>query len=168
MASINAIVAAVTPLVETGEMAPNVIVSAGVDPPDDDPDTPFAVTMETAVIPPPLKAAILPFSLLIAVRIVSVADTVPAPETNPVINFPVTVAAEMAVALWVPVTSPTSDPVKETAVPVVFWFQVGTVPESNAYGMDPAIRAPIVVRLDKVVMELFEEAVILLAVPVVD
>jgi hypothetical protein len=53
------------------------------------PDTPLAVTTDTEVtvpVPPPL----LPFSFCIACRIVSVAATVPAPDTYPVITLPIT------------------------------------------------------------------------------
>ena len=63
--------------------------------------------------------AILPSNLLIAPNIVSVAATVPALELNPVINFPVTVEAEIAVALCVPVTSPLKEPVNDPAVVAV-------------------------------------------------
>lgn len=41
----------------------------------------------------------LPSSLLIAVKMVSVPDTVPAPEENPVRALPVTTVAVMAVAI---------------------------------------------------------------------
>lgn len=40
------------------------------------------------------------------------------------------VVAVIAVADCVPVTSPDSEPVKDAAWPVVFWFHVGTVPVS--------------------------------------
>ena len=61
--------------------------------------------------------ASLPFSLLIAVRIVSLAVILPAPEVKFVRAFPVTVVAEIAVALCVPVTSPDRLPVKLAALP---------------------------------------------------
>ena len=63
--------------------------------------------------------ATLPLILLIALRMESVAVTVPAPDTNPVSAFPVTVVAATSVLLWVPVTSPASDPVKLPAVAAV-------------------------------------------------
>ena len=58
----------------------------------------------------------LPSSLLIADRIVSLAVILPAPEVKPVRDFPVTVVAEIAVALCIPVTSPDSEPVKFPAL----------------------------------------------------
>ena len=58
----------------------------------------------------------------------SVAATVPAPDTKPVIALPVTVAAAMAVAAWVPVTSPTSEPEKLVAV-VALVAEVAVVAE---------------------------------------
>jgi hypothetical protein len=45
------------------------------------PDMPLAVTTETEVTVPDPEAAVLPFSFCIACRILSVAATVPAPDT---------------------------------------------------------------------------------------
>lgn len=49
VASMKARVAAETPLVDVGVMAPRAMVNAGVNPPEDDPETPLAEAMETAV-----------------------------------------------------------------------------------------------------------------------
>ena len=57
----------------------------------------------------------LPLSLLIAVRMLSETDSCPAPETYPVRTLPVTVAASIAVAPWVPVTSPLRLPLRLSA-----------------------------------------------------
>ena len=73
----------------------------------------------------------LALNLLIACNILSVAATVPAPLTNPVNNLPVTVEAEMAVALCVPVTSPESEPEKLVAVPLVISEVKATVPVAS-------------------------------------
>ena len=56
--------------------------------------------------------------LLNAVRMLSVALTVPADAEKPVSTLPVTVDAAIEVAPCVPVTSPTSEPVKLPALPV--------------------------------------------------
>ena len=60
-----------------------------------------------------------PSSLLMAVRIESVALRVPAAETNPVSALPVTVGAATNVAPCVPVTSPANAPLKVLALPVI-------------------------------------------------
>ena len=59
---------------------------------------------------------VLPSSLSMAERIESVAPTIPAPDANPVRTLAVTVAAAIAVADWVPVTSPAREPEKVDAV----------------------------------------------------
>ena len=75
--------------------------------------------------------ALFPFSFWIACRMLSVAATVPAPLTKPVKTLPVTVVAEMAVALCVPVTSPESEPEKLVAVPLVISEVKATVPVAS-------------------------------------
>ena len=64
------------------------------------------------------RRAMLPFSLLMAVRMESLADTVPAPEAKPVMSLPVTMVLAMDVAPCVPVTSPARLPLKLVALPV--------------------------------------------------
>jgi hypothetical protein len=50
-----------------------------------------------------------------AERMVSVLDTVPVVEANPVSRFPVTVASAMEVVVCAPVTSPDNSPFKASA-----------------------------------------------------
>jgi hypothetical protein len=85
----------VSPLTDVGVIAPKVKVMAGVEVAVATlPEIPLAVTTEAEVTVPVPLSAMFPFNLLIACRMVSVAATVPAPETKLVISLPVTPVSE--------------------------------------------------------------------------
>ena len=61
------------------------------------------------------RRALLPLSFPIAERMVSVPNTIPVVEANPVSSFPVTVASAIVVVACPPVTSPDNSPFKASA-----------------------------------------------------
>ena len=85
----------VIPLTVVGVIFPATIVKAGVVPPDDEPENPLAVAIETAVTVPLVA---FPFNFSIAVKIESAVVMVPVVEEYPAKVFPVTVVLAIVVA----------------------------------------------------------------------